>query len=146
MQTCTRCKTNKDLQDFPKRGNVPSGRGSWCKQCCRDEYHTRQRDRYLIKSRNRNRLLKIEIMSHYGTICGCCGESHIEFLTIDHINGGGNKHRREVGLHGGRRFYKWLKDNNWPDGFRVLCMNCNFSLGQYGCCPHVEGRSVVTKT
>jgi len=146
MQYCTRCKTHKPLLDFPQRKSVPSGRGSWCKQCCNNEYHLRQRDKCIINARLKQRALKTEIMTHYGGICACCGESYIEFLSIDHINGGGKKHLREIGVNGGRNFYKWLKDNNYPDGFRVLCMNCNFSLGHYGICPHAEGSCIVTKT
>lgn len=70
---------------------------------------------------------------HYGLSCACCGEDIYEFLTIDHINGGGNKHRKEIGQS---VIYKWLIDNDYPDGFRTLCYNCNSSLGHYGYCPH----------
>jgi hypothetical protein len=65
--------------------------------------------------------------------CECCGESHLEFLTIDHVNGDGSKHRKQIGEGA---LYNWLIKNNFPNGFRVLCMNCNFSLGIRGYCPH----------
>jgi hypothetical protein len=29
-----------------------------------------------------------------------------------------------------------LARNGFPDGYRVLCHNCNMALGQYGYCPH----------
>ena len=59
-----------------------------------------------------------------GTVCG---ETDIDVLSIDHENGGGNKHRASIGLeNGGWGFYRWLKNNNYPHGFRVLCMNCQF--------------------
>jgi hypothetical protein len=32
--------------------------------------------------------------------------------------------------------YLWLKRNNYPTGFRVLCHNCNLAIGFYGYCPH----------
>jgi len=32
--------------------------------------------------------------------------------------------------------YSWLKKNNFPKGFQVLCMNCNFAKGKLGKCPH----------
>ena len=69
-----------------------------------------------------------------GAICACCGEDHIEFLTVDHINGGGNKHRGSIS----QNFYNWLIDNNFPEGFRVLCMNCNFARRFGRKCPHDE--------
>lgn len=86
---------------------------------------------------SRTRDFKQKIFSRYGDRCECCGESYFEFLTIDHIGGGGNTHRKEVGY--GQRFYRWLKENDYPDGFRILCMNCNFSLGLKGYCPHKSG-------
>jgi len=79
--------------------------------------------------------LRLETLIHYSNnppTCTCCGESHIEFLEIDHIHGGGTKQRQKTHRH----FYQWLKQNNYPEGYRVLCANCNKSFGQYGYCPH----------
>ncbi len=85
--------------------------------------------------RKYNRELKIEVMEHYGGCrCACCGETTIEFLQIDHVNGNGSKHRKEIG--GGNKMYKWLKRNGYPSGFQVLCANCNFAKGKNGICPH----------
>ncbi len=93
--------------------------------------------------RDWRRDVKTEVMEHYGTICACCGESHLEFLNIDHINGGGNKHRKEIGRKkAGSSFYHWLKQNGYPEGFRVLCYNCNCSIGHFGYCPHQKGKEV----
>lgn len=85
---------------------------------------------------------KLECLVHYSTNppkCACCGESEIRFLSIDHINGGGTKHRRQIGIGGGATMYLWLKKNNYPKGFQVLCYNCNMAKGFYGICPHKEG-------
>ena len=79
---------------------------------------------------------KYEVIKYYsnGTMsCACCGENHYEFLCIDHINGGGSAMRRKLG-HG--NMAKWLKARNFPPGYRILCHNCNMSLGFYGYCPH----------
>ena len=40
--------------------------------------------------RLRARMACLEYYSRGSPRCACCGESHIEFLVIDHINGGGN--------------------------------------------------------
>jgi hypothetical protein len=32
--------------------------------------------------------------------------------------------------------YAYLIRNNFPEGYRVLCHNCNQSLGYFGYCPH----------
>jgi hypothetical protein len=84
-----------------------------------------------------NRVARFEVLTYYakGTPkCSCCEEARIEFLTIDHIKGGGTKERKS--FKSARNTYYWLKKQGLPEGFRVLCMNCNFSLGKYGYCPH----------
>lgn len=83
-------------------------------------------------NRSRNLRYKDAVYKAYGGyVCSCCSVTNPVFLTIDHINGGGGKHR--LGLH--QHFYKWLIDNKFPEGFRVLCMNCNWAR-RYGACPH----------
>lgn len=81
---------------------------------------------------------KIEVLSYYckgnSPECACCSERKHEFLTIDHINGGGGKHLKQINGH----ITAWLKKNNYPDGYRVLCLNCNFALGHFGYCPHIK--------
>jgi hypothetical protein len=69
-------------------------------------------------------------------VCDCCGEGTYEFLSIDHVNGDGGAHRKQIGRGS---LYTWLKRNDWPSGFRVLCHNCNQAIGHYGVCPHVGG-------
>ena len=79
---------------------------------------------------------RVMVFSHYGNKCFCCGEKEYSFLTIDHIEGEGNKHRQEIGK-AGSGFYKWLITNGFPAGFQLLCLNCN--MGRYrngGICPH----------
>jgi hypothetical protein len=78
--------------------------------------------------------VRLEVLNHYGAVCACCGELRYEFLTIDHVNNDGAKHRRETKMGAGICY--WLKKNNYPDGFQVLCMNCNWAKSRYGGCPH----------
>lgn len=146
----------------PKCGTIHERQGSdnWCKTC-RAAYHrarradpaktehikTRQREWYAA-NRDRERALrrkyseqaKREAIDAYGGICACCGEEHLEFLTIDHINGGGREHRKQSGAVG-KYFYIWLRKQGYPQGeLRVLCFNCNCSYGFYGYCPHERER------
>ena len=94
-------------------------------------------------SRKAVRKRKLLIIEHYGGKCVCCGEEHIEFLTIDHINNNGAAHKKELG--GSSALYHWLKRNNYPkDDFQLLCMNCNFSKGKYGYCPHSISKEVIS--
>jgi len=75
-------------------------------------------------------------LKSYGGKCVCCGETEPTFLAIDHINGNGNAHRREL-RKAGSTFNTWLIKNDFPDAFQILCHNCNMSkrlLG--GICAH----------
>ena len=98
------------------------------------------------RERNKGRLkreremLREKVLAAYGHKCECCGEARKEFLALDHINGGGQKHRDSLGLSGGSGFHRWLIKNNYPPTIRILCHNCNCSLGFYGYCPHEKER------
>lgn len=89
--------------------------------------------------RERKWVRKMTCLRHYGGTppsCACCGEDHPTFLAIDHIEGSGNKHRKEIGSKGGYTFAIWLIKNNFPEGFQVLCHNCNMAIAILGYCPH----------
>lgn len=112
------------------------------KSVCKQRY---ERNKHILlpqmrKRGNEKRVEdKLKVISHYsnGTNkCECCSEKYYEFLTIDHIKGGGHKHRKQVGYS---KIYIWLIRNHFPIGYRVLCMNCNFAYGRYGYCPHKTG-------
>jgi hypothetical protein len=84
-------------------------------------YLETHRDSEKERHRKQWTYLKKLVFDNYGYICVGCGETDFPVLTIDHINGGGNKHRKEVGS-----LYRWLIKNNFPEGFRVLCRNCQW--------------------
>lgn len=96
----------------------------------------RQSPKFKVVRRRWYLKLKAEVFEHYGKMCECCEEFRVEFLELDHINGGGQKHRKQLNNKGGKNFYVWLRTQGWPTGYRVLCSNCNQALGAYGYCPH----------
>jgi len=73
------------------------------------------------------KILKLLVLSHYCNdklpACQKCKFTNIKALSIDHINGDGAKHRKEIKTG---NFYQWLKKNDYPEGFQVLCMNCQW--------------------
>lgn len=95
------------------------------------------REARLRSAKEYQRRLKIETFDQYGGCrCACCGEDVLEFLTLDHINNDGATKRRASGSKGGWVYYGHLKKNGWPDGYQVLCFNCNSAKGSFGSCPH----------
>lgn len=107
------------------------------------KFHERMRiDKNFRQSRrdyvyNHRKRLRSKIFDILGWSCACCGESHREFLCIDHIHGGGNKHQRSAGGSWGV-IRDIVKDPNIKDKYRTLCFNCNNSLGLLGYCPHAD--------
>lgn len=90
---------------------------------------------------------RLAALRHYGgdpPTCECCGEKELKFLTLDHINGGGNKARAEEKHKGGTRQYSLLAKAGFPPGYQVLCWNCNAATGLYGACPHGLHRAALT--
>ena len=119
---------------------------------CHREYHRAYRRRLMTRPGERekinsyHRALKArqrkQTLDAYGHACSCCGESRYEFLAIDHVNGGGNKHRRSIGRRP-EAFYAWLRKHGYPNEFRLLCHNCNVAIGMYGACPHTYVDTVI---
>jgi len=94
------------------------------------QVHRESCKRYYWKNREKERDYKAKIrgqvLSYYSKgemKCAVCGEDDIIVLCIDHINNDASKHK-EHGL--GASFYNWLKKQGFPEGFQVLCHNCNF--------------------
>jgi len=83
--------------------------------------------------------VRLEVLKYYSKgklCCNCCGESHIEFLTIDHIESVSKKGIIKKWIRSGQGLYNWLKWNHFPEGYQVLCFNCNMAKSIYGNCPH----------
>lgn len=124
---CKRCGREKSLEEFYRIEKGKEKRRYWCKECCR-EY-----------KRGKYRELKEDVLSHYSPqkppVCANCGESALGELCLDHVNGGGRKHLKDIGLYSakhnkilsGEPFYHWLKKHGYPSDppLQVLCKDCN---------------------
>lgn len=139
-KTCRKCGTSERYKNGA------------CKKCRREislNYFRKNREKRLEKireygrshneqSRIRARRTRIrekqKVITAYGGKCNCCEEKEISFLSIDHIGGGGNTHRRQLG-GGGQKLYAFLRRNGYPSGYQVLCYNCNFAKSTNKKCP-----------
>ena len=94
--------------------------------------------------------LRRAVFGHYSNNtfkCACCGESEQDFLVIDHIDGNGNEQRRAAFGRtdaGGHTMHRWLVKQGFPQGFQLLCANCNSSRGKHGECTH-KNRPIAPK-
>ena len=123
--TCPHCRKN------PRVGE---------KKHCADCLKKRSGD--TRRSHHKNRLMA---MRHYSggeePFCRCCGEDVLRFLTLDHINDDGAKHRRKLSgrSKGGTGDYSKIRLAGYKAGLQVLCWNCQWGkrLGG-GFCPHSD--------
>jgi hypothetical protein len=119
----------------------PEGGVQICGRCS-VEWNKRRalhKEQYNAVHRASRQRIKREVFEAYGGArCVCCGESHEEFLTIDHIHGGGGLHRSKPDMANyiGDEFYRLLKKKGYPPGYQVRCMNCNFAKRGGSVCPH----------
>ena len=109
----------------------------------RDRYHNdpEYRKRVSDYSRAYNKRVRSEMLDVYGRKCSCCSEDNVVFLTLDHLRGSSDGVPVNHGFYSrpsrGIGEYLRLRKLGWPkDGYRILCMNCNFAIGIYGYCPH----------
>lgn len=126
LKLCSECRIYKraDSEHFAPHKRGHAGFYSICRDC----KHAKDAERFAtvkeadaLRGKAWRAELRREVIGHYsaGTyVCSCCGESHIQFLVIDHINGAGNNHRRTIN-RSGLGFYRWLRANCYPPGFRV---------------------------
>jgi hypothetical protein len=136
-RVCRVCHIEKDIVEFYNTTAYKDGKDTQCK-ACKNKYDkirvmTWGREKRTKNQKDYKLRLRIKLLQAYGHICACCGETTDEFLELDHINGGGNRHRKSEK----RDLYQVAKLEGYPkDKYRLLCANCNHSLGMKGYCPH----------
>ncbi len=109
---CKDCRNNKRNEDY--QNNIEDRRRA----------NRRRNRRYILR-------LKLKVIGHYSNGTMECANpfgkhkepyTDIRATSIDHIKGGGRKHRKGIGSG----FYRWLIKHNYPKGYQVLCMSCQY--------------------
>jgi hypothetical protein len=156
LKKCRKCEQEKPATTEYFYARPTGNLSSPCKDCCRrvqDDYAAHHQSEIKDRRRTRNqelasrqkdyrqRMLKAQrrrmkerrsnlrllALWEYGgqpPKCRCCGNDRIRFLCV----------------HGPRKLtielYRWLKENEYPSGYHILCYNCSFSWRIYNSCPH----------
>lgn len=141
---CSKCKIiYPSRRQFSRDMRKSDGFASKCKGCARKEhieYYYRQRQKVLDYSKKRytknklriiflqterRRKIITKIFDLLGDKCVLCGFKNKMALQIDHLKGGGQKHRRIRG--GGMNYYKDIVND--IKNYQILCANCNLIEG-----------------
>lgn len=89
------------------------------------KWRDKNRERYLYYTRILNRRKRAEvrqaILKKFGGKCVKCGFDDPRALQVDHINGGGQKEFKDLGV---RRYYKNILEDK-EGRYQLLCANCN---------------------
>ncbi len=150
-KACLRCRATKPVADFKDEKGYIRGRCAPCREYMKNhqagvrkawspERAEAQRE-YRTAIR---RALRAEVLAAYGGACKCCGERTPEFLAVDHVNNDGAEHRKMLRQKPdpseirSAEIYYWLREKGYPEGFQILCHNCNIAKGLYGACPHIK--------
>lgn len=104
------------------------------------KYYHKDRVKSLEIQRKWRESLKKKVISYYSggkMCCACCGESIPEFLTVDHINNDGTQERK-MSASGGHHNYRKIIKKHFPNGYQILCYNCNCGRARTKdkVCPH----------
>jgi hypothetical protein len=142
MKECNKCHRLLDKSQFCKHRHNKDGLSYTCRDCrkkyqeryCKENKdeinrkhriynheHRKQRGQQYREWREQRHLLVVYVYSDGYVKCKLCNEDDLDVLTIDHINGGGTKHLKKIP---NADLYAWLINESFPDGFRVLCWNC----------------------
>ena len=124
--------------DFPEGYQTLCGNCNWLKHFeFKERSFSTKKDN--VRSRQYQLNLKKEVFAHYSKgkpRCNCCGFEDITALSIDHVKGRKNvEHRKN---ESGKLLYSWLRRNNYPKNFQVLCIMCNLAKYDNEKCPHQE--------
>lgn len=166
MKTCSTCKKEQSLDQFYFRKSKGK-HYSVCRACVRKankryykantekvkgiskRYYQERKDTPEFKEKQKrfqsalHKRNKRIALGKIGLRCACCGESQIDFLTIDHVNNDGHLHRKEIK---GYQLYALIAKPEFKSKYELqtLCFNCNFAKRYNGgVCPHQERSETI---
>lgn len=90
-------------------------------------YREKNREKLRADTTARRMQDKQIILERYGKECAICGFDDIRALQLDHIEDNGSQERKELGgqKFSGVKFYRYLIKQDLPNGYQILCANCN---------------------
>jgi len=90
------------------------------------KWYRKYREREILKLRERQHVLRKAVMKKLGNKCVRCGFSDWRALQIDHIDGGGNKEKKEIGQDKMYRRILTMDEKKLVNHYQILCANCNW--------------------
>jgi len=121
-------KANCNIYGLLQQQGFPNGYRLLC-QNCNYLNHLGNLVRIHERAARYRTKLKYEALEKYANPprCNVCHTTDIRVLTLDHIDGGGRKELKELGIKGGANYYRYIRNNKRRKDLRILCFNHNCS-------------------
>jgi hypothetical protein len=116
---------HKELYNARKKDKYAANPKIFLDRC--KKYRKMNREKIILRNKFKRFKLKVmafHIYSNRTMACVLCGNSNFSQLALDHINGNGTKHRQS-NPKANCDMYRLVKTLKYPNGYRVLCNNCN---------------------
>jgi hypothetical protein len=95
---------------------------------CTEKRHLTCYVKNATDTKRRRAEAQLQAFIHYSGFdpprCILCNYNNILALQLDHINGDGASFRRQNKYATGKSLCLFLRKREWPEGYRVLCANC----------------------
>jgi len=126
LTTCYECHRKQNIKSL-ERYFLAISKGL-CPKCKKEKTIGKKHCEVCLKKQKVFRLkYKMIVYNKYANgdmRCVKCGIDDIRVLDVDHIHGGGTEQRKTAGR--GNQFYHYLIKAGLPDGYQLLCRNCNW--------------------
>lgn len=121
LKYCKDCKLLLPTDDFPvsrrhkkRDGSISIILAARCRLC-----HNRK----CVENQKKTRRIIVKHYSNNTFKCSECGESRYQCLDLDHIYNNGKEDRTTTNPY---VLYRRLIKNGFPEGYQILCRNCNW--------------------
>ena len=133
---CTKCGEIKPLLEFYGHHLGAGARMSVCKVCYLE--HQKRPEVKAYKKKYKQRVKRAAFDRIGDMRCALCGCDEMIFLTVDHADGNGAAHRKQLNGTNGRfsnHIGSWIikaTDEELAEwNLRILCYNCNCALNYH---------------
>ncbi len=108
MPECTKCKTDKSIDEFYPRKDGRKGYHSRCKKC------EKAKRNKCIKDRKKRMGYKKQALDIYGNRCQSCGLTNLLCLQF---------HHRIPNIHPSDKVYNYITKNGRDKNIQLFCAN-----------------------
>lgn len=144
-KVCNDCGEEKPLSEFRLQSRRTRSGKPYREPYCTPCRNARNRSYYNTSKEERTAQMleyrwgiKQQAIERYGGACDCCGEDTMSFLTLTEKELQKEEPKQQGWYSAGFTLARYVIKHDFPDGYIVLCFNCEAGRVQNGICPHKD--------